>query len=98
MNTHPKNNIVSKEHYDEVHYWLKKQYGKADECEISKNHHKPFHWANISGCYLHNKKDWRKLCIQCHVALDRLGFTITKLKEKEEYKQQFLKGFVKGGE
>lgn len=90
MNVTLKKNLVSNEHYLEVHIWIKKLYGKANKCEISNEHQGKFHWANISGCYLHNRKDWIKLCVQCHVALDRLNYSIKMLKKRELDKQKLL--------
>lgn len=84
-----KGNKVS---YTGLHKWVYKHLGKADKCENRncvyprKNNarrwvyfSKRFEWANISGKYLRDLRDWKKLCGSCHRKFDRL--VIKKRKE-----------------
>lgn len=61
--------------YVSMHMYIHYHYGKADCCEsdmcISDNP-KNFEWANLSGTYNRDIKDWKKLCIPCHKKMDWL--------------------------
>lgn len=60
--------------YSAKHKWLYKYYGKANRCEniyCESVNKKMFHWANISGEYKRNRKDFLMLCVPCHRTLDR---------------------------
>lgn len=63
-------------HYHKAHYWIKKKLGQPSVCEdcgfTSKNS-RQFHWANISHDYLLELHDWKRLCVSCHIKLDRIG-------------------------
>lgn len=63
-------------HYHSAHWWIKKNYGRANECEscgfTSKNG-RQFNWANLSGKYLKERSDWKRLCVKCHIFMDRRG-------------------------
>ena len=58
--------------YSAIHVWLRVRFGKAKKCEgkdcsrISKN----YQWANISGCYTHNRLSFIQLCASCHKIMD----------------------------
>lgn len=61
--------------YRGKHYRISILYGKADKCEninCQNRNPKRYEWANISGNYLEDKKDWIKLCVTCHKRMDRL--------------------------
>ncbi len=60
--------------YGGLHMWVYKHLGKPDTCEHCgvrglKGHQ--IHWANKSGKYKRNIKDWLRLCVKCHVAYDK---------------------------
>lgn len=58
--------------YGGLHDWIRIHYGKANHCNNDIAHKgKKFHWANISGNYLRNIKDWVQLCPSCHIKLDK---------------------------
>ena len=59
--------------YDALHSWVERQLGKPDTCEEcgkSKLKGRQIHWANISGDYIRDIADWRRLCAKCHGAFD----------------------------
>lgn len=54
-----------------VHSWIERKLGKPKKCEFCGNTTaKRFEWANISGKYLRNKEDWKRLCKKCHSRYD----------------------------
>lgn len=59
--------------YRSLHKWVEKHLGKPHFCEHCKKSdlkHRQYHWANISGEYIRNVNDWRRLCVKCHKAYD----------------------------
>ena len=64
--------LVDKNGYRNLHKQIQKLYGKpmiCDECQTTKK--KIYHWANISGKYLKERKDWIRLCPTCHMRMDK---------------------------
>jgi len=74
--------------YMALHSWVKRNYGKATFCERCGIKSKPkitsrgkpmrskknyFEWANLSGQYKRERKDWAQLCVKCHSWLDHGG-------------------------
>lgn len=59
--------------YSSIHDWIRKYWGRADLCEYSlcEGKSKTFDWANITGNYNRERKNWKKLCRGCHLKLDR---------------------------
>lgn len=59
--------------YDNIHVWLKKNYGKADQCEhpSCNNDSKLYQWAKLKNKSYDFKRDnfW-KLCVKCHKKYD----------------------------
>ena len=59
--------------YRTLHQWVSNTLGKPKKCQYcGKNNltgHK-IHWANISGKYERDKKDWIRLCVKCHSKYD----------------------------
>lgn len=54
-----------------VHYWVAKNYGKANRCENDSTHAgKRYEWANISREYRREQSDWKQLCPSCHRKMD----------------------------
>jgi hypothetical protein len=66
--------------YSRLHRWVAEKLGKPQFCEQCRRTKPPagkglsrsyFQWANVSGKYLRDVKDWRRLCIPCHMEYDR---------------------------
>lgn len=58
--------------YFGIHTWMQKTYGKPQFCEYCKrSDDRMYHWANLSGKYLRDRKDWARLCVPHHSALDK---------------------------
>lgn len=59
--------------YTAKHIWVKRCFGKANECKNKKclGKSKNFDWANKSGKYKRIKSDWIMLCKSCHLLADR---------------------------
>jgi len=59
--------------YFTKHHKIWKLYGKADRCENSNCNERSndYEWSNISGKYLEDRSDWRRLCTICHNNFDR---------------------------
>lgn len=64
---------ISMKFYQQVHYWLKKNFGKASKCE-SKACKSPlgrYEWALIHGKqYACIRENFWQLCKSCHIRLD----------------------------
>lgn len=60
--------------YRSLHNWIRSKLGEPDTCEHCDDGgligHK-IHWANKSGKYKRDKKDWIRLCAKCHKAYDK---------------------------
>ena len=59
--------------YETKHQWVYYHYGKAKICENKEckyKNPKKYHWANISGKYKRDRKDWIQLCPSCHKRMD----------------------------
>ena len=69
--------------YCAKHVWIKKHFGIPDICENIEcsSSSKKYSWANISGKYTRERKDWIKLCYSCHKKLDLGILTIDIVKE-----------------
>jgi predicted transcriptional regulator len=58
--------------YSGIHHWINKECGKPKKCEHCKStNQRIYDWANISGDYLRDKKDWIRLCRSCHIFFDK---------------------------
>lgn len=60
--------------YGALHDWIRKHLGTPKFCEECGNRslrHRQYHWANISGKYIRDLNDWRRLCVKCHSKLDK---------------------------
>jgi hypothetical protein len=53
-----------------LHLWLNVNYKKPKRC-VKCNKIKKLDWANISGKYTRNIKDYNALCEKCHMILDK---------------------------
>ena len=57
--------------YGVIHSWMAKKYGKPKQCEsCGITTAACFDWANISGRYLRDRTDWKRLCRRCHMKED----------------------------
>ena len=59
--------------YETKHQWVYHHYGKATKCENKECEYKNpkiYHWANLSGEYKRDIKDWIQLCPSCHKKMD----------------------------
>lgn len=56
--------------YFSLHTWMKRTYGLASICENNNTHIGRFQWANISGKYKRERKDFKMLCVSCHRLFD----------------------------
>lgn len=60
--------------YSGIHKWISYHYkktGVCSDCGRSGLSGKFIHWANISGNYKRDIKDWRELCAKCHQVFDK---------------------------
>jgi len=58
--------------YRSVHRWANRDLGEPSKCEDCGTVDAPrYHWANVSGTYREDPDDWRRLCVPCHMSLDR---------------------------
>jgi hypothetical protein len=90
-----KERIGSKNEYDNIHKWVRKNLGKAEiciACGLTKEE-KRIEWANVNHQYRWNLKDWITLCGSCHYKFDlenqptgymfeRVGTHFTKRKDQ----------------
>lgn len=57
--------------YSGLHYWIGRKLGKPRECtNCGTLTAKKYEWANISGEYKRDLKDWVRLCVSCHRRMD----------------------------
>ena len=58
--------------YLALHAWIGRKYGKPSYCELcgSDNNKKRYHWANKTGRYNREFKNWIRLCASCHYRYD----------------------------
>jgi hypothetical protein len=60
--------------YSGIHAWVKRNWGKADRCELcgkSALAGCKVHWASKDHKYSRNRKDWMMACRPCHAAYDQ---------------------------
>lgn len=76
--------------YKGLHIWIEKQHGKAKEhiCSMcsGKSGSTRMEWANITGIYNRDLKNWKPLCRKCHVKYDveNLGMKIGRPKQDRQ--------------
>lgn len=57
--------------YRAIHLWVERRLGKPRLCDNCKDTDaKKYEWSNISGRYLRDLTDWRRLCVPCHRKID----------------------------
>lgn len=62
--------------YSALHKWVAAKLGKPMKCEwcgFKTNNKNQIQWANKSGEYRRDIKDWLRLCAKCHWHFDREG-------------------------
>lgn len=53
--------------YMGLHNWIRRHFGTPKLCEAcGTTAEKMYHWANKSGRYKRDRKDWLRLCVSCH--------------------------------
>lgn len=61
--------------YRKLHYWVERQLGKPRICEIcGSTNKKRYDWANVSGNYFKDIKDWQRLCRNCHMLKGNIDY------------------------
>jgi hypothetical protein len=64
----------NKASYITQHQWIARNYGKASKCvECGTKKSKRYHWANISGNYQRDVKDYKQLCVSCHIKFNHIN-------------------------
>ncbi len=62
--------------YRGVHNWVERKLGKPKTCSECEDNTKTYYeWANISGNYLRELSDWKRLCASCHRKYDYIPKT-----------------------
>lgn len=57
--------------YTRIHRWISYKNGKPNICsKCGTKDSKRYEWANISGKYKEDIKDWIRLCKSCHGRMD----------------------------
>lgn len=57
--------------YQGIHRWLDRNYGKPRLCEhCFTTSARFFDWANLSGKYIRDRNDYKRLCRRCHIKMD----------------------------
>lgn len=59
----------NKASYSAIHYWIYRHFGKAKVCTDCGSDNR-VEWANISGKYKRDIKDYKQLCRKCHAKFD----------------------------
>lgn len=73
MNPEEKAKDVSVNKYQRIHYWIRKNFGKADRCENDdcEGTSKKYEWALKKGkSYEKNINNFKMMCKSCHVKYD----------------------------
>lgn len=66
--------------YVGLHNWVRLKLGKINKCDICGSiNEKKYEWANVSGEYKRNLKDWIRLCVRCHKKFDGISKPIIQL-------------------
>lgn len=70
LNIHWKGDGVG---YAALHDWVRSKLGTPKECAkcLSSKNDVMYQWANVSGLYKRDLKDWQRLCIKCHRKNDK---------------------------
>jgi hypothetical protein len=53
------------------HSWMYRHFGAPSKCEhCNSETEKHYEWANVSGLYIRDRSDWKRLCTRCHWYFD----------------------------
>lgn len=64
--------IGDKVGYSGLHKWLRDNFPKQKKCYFcGKENAKVYDWANITGIYTRDIKNYKETCRGCHIKLDR---------------------------
>lgn len=73
---------ISPEKYQEIHHWLRKNFGKATKCDNKDCTKKSvsYQWALRTGFeYYFKRKSFQMLCRSCHAKIDVTAYTRKKM-------------------
>ena len=57
--------------YTGIHKWIERNWKKSDKCDFCDKAANRIEWANLTGDYSRDRKNWGCLCVSCHRKLDR---------------------------
>lgn len=75
-----------------VHLWMYRNFGTpfmCDHCGENKKGVRKYDWANISGEYKRDRKDWKRLCRPCHRVFDGHTRKIKQFSLEGEFIKEF---------
>lgn len=76
----------TKTNYYTIHHWVERRLGKPQECwECGDGTKSRYEWANISGKYLQDTSDWKRLCKKCHHTFDNVAEKISYARRHGEH-------------
>lgn len=82
--TSPNKGVYRSNGYAAIHYWIKQVLGKPSYCgHCRRTDLKKYEWANVSGKYLRDTKDWIRLCSLCHHKFDGINTKLTEEKVRQ---------------
>ena len=77
--------IFSKAFLKAAHNWIRSRLGRPQRCSrCGTTKKRMYHWSNKSGRYLHDIRDWQRLCVPCHKRYDLAR--LTRLRDNEKNK------------
>ncbi len=56
--------------YGSKHDYIRKHFKRPDHCEVCGKKSVMFHWANVTGKYTRNRRDYKNMCNSCHKKFD----------------------------
>ena len=58
--------------YVSLHKWVRKHLGESKICAVcgTDDEDKTYNWANLSGRYIRDLSDWKRMCLSCHRKYD----------------------------
>ena len=70
--------------YDAKHQWVARWKGRPSLCEdCGTTKAKVYNWANISGKYLRDLNDYKRLCRKCHHKFDKISEKIWTMRNQK---------------
>lgn len=67
--------------YGSLHDWVSAHLGRPNKCShCGREDLCRYEWANISGEYKRNLKDWIRLCKKCHMKMDKVNEKMWKVR------------------